>query len=726
MDTIDTTELALVERLESRRQQLREAEEGFMVAEAGPREAEAGLDLYRRNQEIERQFALDHALALTLQETENRDQRLRNDEEGGDSLRETDDEGTGQRTCVACLDDFSEHDTHRSPCGHDWCRTCIVNRYDMAAKSTHLFPAQCCDEPILPDNHELIAPETWLRYFQKKTQVETPNPTFCSSRHCSKFIPLQHIDEGQARLDGFLGILGLGLWSLSASTARMPLSKRQLWITELLQLDDALDGALDTRRKPIRAAMRIVGDVLDLSPYLLPTVQKIFMLFSIMDICLDHLDLQTRSLVIKILRQDADEAKAKMRGKPGQLVYDSKIAFDAYLADLEAQTAFLLDKAMAESIAQAVHRDDDIVAAALAQERQAASDRRAALQLHEHGRLPQIPQRSQPAENAEIDDELRAKLEARYNLPPRDDNEDIYSADIPIQNLSLRPKKVRPCLICTESFAFHDLARLPCAHEYCRGCLQELFTKSLTDETLFPARCCRKNIPVTEIQIQIFLGGQLVGKYLAKKVEMETPNRTYCHRPACSTFVPRQGIKNDIATCPKCHDKTCSICKAAAHKGTDCPKDEAAQQLLDLAKEQGWKQCYACNKLVELTVGCNHMTCRCGAQFCYICGAIWKEKGQPGACSCEVFDENTLYRQAAQDAARDPGFHQQPQARQRQIVQQRRARIARNHACQHTDWTSERGVFTCHQCNDVMPKYILQCRRCNLELCDRCKRNRLR
>lgn len=332
------------------------------------------------------------------------------------------------------------------------------------------------------------------------------------------------------------------------------------------------------------------------------------MLTSIMDICLDHLDLQTRIVVIKILRHDVEEAKAKMKGKPGQLVYDSKIALDAYLADLEAQTAFLLDKVMARSIVQAVHHDGDTVAAAQAQERQAESDRRAALQLHEHGRLPRTPQHPQAAENADIDDELRNKLEARYNLPAHDDDDDKYSPESLKIHIPLRPKMVRPCLICTDSFPVNDLARLPCSHEYCRGCLRHLFTSSLTDETLFPARCCRQKIPEMDPHIQIILGGQLLSRYMAKKLEMETPNRTYCHRPDCSTFVPPQSIENDTANCPKCQDKTCSICKAAAHDGTDCPKDEAAQQLLDLARQQGWKQCHACNKVIELKHGCNHIS----------------------------------------------------------------------------------------------------------------------
>lgn len=200
MDSLDPTERALAERVEIRRQQLREAEEG--------------LELYRREVEIQRQIALDHALALTLQDTVNQERRLLiEDEEDDGEVEEDDDESTlsdfidevqvrndpNQRTCVTCLDDLSDQDAHRCPCRHDWCHTCVVNRYDMAAKSTHLFPAQCCRQPILPDNHELVAPETWARYFEKKTEVETPNPTFCSKRDCSKFIPLQDINEGQAK-----------------------------------------------------------------------------------------------------------------------------------------------------------------------------------------------------------------------------------------------------------------------------------------------------------------------------------------------------------------------------------------------------------------------------------------------------------------------------------------------------------------------------------------------
>lgn len=335
-----------------------------------------------------------------------------------------------------------------------------------------------------------------------------------------------------------------------------------------------------------------------------------------MDISLDHLDVESRSLAIRILRQDIADSMANMKGKQGQSDYDSMVARDAYLADLEAQTALASDRAMAQSMVQAVHHDESMIAAAVAQEKQADNDRKAALQLHENGHLPRNPEPSEADDNAIIDDEMRIQLEAEYNSRPRDDNEDddhIYPR---------KPGKTRPCLICDEKVQSDGLARLPCCHEYCQGCLKDLFTMCLTDETLYPPRCCKQPIPETETQVQVFLGPQLLGKFLARKLEMDTPNRTYCHRPDCNKFIPPQGIQSHSGTCPKCERKTCCICKAAAHQGSDCPQDESAQSLLKLASQEGWRQCFQCGRMVELSYGCNHICELSSPRSCFSCHQI--------------------------------------------------------------------------------------------------------
>ncbi|KAF7920911.1 hypothetical protein EAE99_007763 [Botrytis elliptica] len=59
-----------------------------------------------------------------------------------------------------------------------------------------------------------------------------------------------------------------------------------------------------------------------------------------------------------------------------------------------------------------------------------------------------------------------------------------------------------------------------------------------------------------------------------KKVEFDTPNRTYCSNPLCSAFIHPESIINEQATCLDCSTITCTLCKATAHGG-DCPADTA-------------------------------------------------------------------------------------------------------------------------------------------------------
>lgn len=127
----------------------------------------------------------------------------------------------------------------------------------------------------------------------------------------------------------------------------------------------------------------------------------------------------------------------------------------------------------------------------------------------------------------------------------------------------------------------------------------------MTDESLFPPRCCRQQIPMA--YVRIFLNSELVQAFEKKKIEFETPNRTYCYLPTCSAFINTQNISGERAACLECGSMTCTMCKGAAHTG-DCLNDASLQQVLDTARENGWQRCYSCWRLVELDHGCNHMT----------------------------------------------------------------------------------------------------------------------
>jgi len=166
------------------------------------------------------------------------------------------------------------------------------------------------------------------------------------------------------------------------------------------------------------------------------------------------------------------------------------------------------------------------------------------------------------------------------------------------------------CVVCLENFTGYmgyNIAQAPCDHYYCRNCLQDLFRRSLTDEDLFPPRCCGKAI--TPISMENLLLPALLNGYERRKQEFETPNRTYCSNQRCSEFIPTENIRNDRATCLVCDTETCTRCKAAAHHGA-CTADPDVQKVLQIAAQNKWRRCAACSQMVERSEGCNKLFVR--------------------------------------------------------------------------------------------------------------------
>jgi hypothetical protein len=161
------------------------------------------------------------------------------------------------------------------------------------------------------------------------------------------------------------------------------------------------------------------------------------------------------------------------------------------------------------------------------------------------------------------------------------------------------------CIVCTDKFLATGIIRAPCGTLYCKECMKNLFMNSTKDQGLYPPSCCRQVIPLALIASAMSLTER--ARFEEAGIELSTPDRTYCSNLQCGRFILPAHIKADRATCGHCGKETCSHCKNPFHKG-DCPEDRALQETLELAEEMKWQRCYKCKAMLELGVGCYHMT----------------------------------------------------------------------------------------------------------------------
>ena len=209
----------------------------------------------------------------------------------------------------------------------------------------------------------------------------------------------------------------------------------------------------------------------------------------------------------------------------------------------------------------------------------------------------------------------------------------------------------------------------------------------------------------------------------------------YCVNPYCSHFLNLDIIGTDKMeyACPKCATLLCLTCQHGAHPNATCEEAKQRrgesveeQQFQELAGREGWRRCGRCGVMVQLSSGCNHMTCRCSHHFCYACGSKWEEKGER-LCKCDLWVEANLIREQERREQIFERVHQRPvrEPERQQIREELQAG-----ECQHGNWRKQDfGMYglnqVCSNCGFYMRHYCYQCGRCNDMVCYTCRFHRL-
>jgi hypothetical protein len=312
---------------------------------------------------------------------------------------------------------------------------------------------------------------------------------------------------------------------------------------------------------------------------------------------------ENAEIVFQLLVEDLNAISlgSKGKNKVGD-VPDAEMAVQLFQDELRQSLSSLADHRMAQSIADAVQLDGPVLFGAFTCEDQVVRDHTIA--RHLSGQRTDMELDGAIRNEVDISDELLATMAALYATKP----EYLTNYDFAGESSTVhdrRQKDSRSCIACFADKKFFEVAQAPCQHNYCQDCVRDLFTTALSDESLFPPRCCGQTIPLETVRI--FVTSELAATFKNKTVEFETSNRTYCCIQTCSGFIPAEFIQNDIAKCQECRTTTCRICKHEAHT-SDCIGDEALQQVLEVETANGWQRCHSCKQMIELDVGCNHIT----------------------------------------------------------------------------------------------------------------------
>ena|SRR2546423_1118413 len=87
-------------------------------------------------------------------------------------------------------------------------------------------------------------------------------------------------------------------------------------------------------------------------------------------------------------------------------------------------------------------------------------------------------------------------------------------------------------------------------------------------------------------------------------------------------------------TCHRCKFKSCYTCRTPSHPNMTCAQYKAHTSPPDPRTDkylaQNTRVCRNCRRWCQKWDGCDHITCMCGAEWCWICGVSYQEIRREG------------------------------------------------------------------------------------------------
>jgi len=218
-----------------------------------------------------------------------------------------------------------------------------------------------------------------------------------------------------------------------------------------------------------------------------------------------------------------------------------------------------------------------------------------------------------------------------------DDQEKIFKAAGVLEEPKPEKKsKQIECSVCGTDTDWNDTSALECGHRFCNSCWGGSIDNTLSTysfETLFNHFTCMQR------NCKLAILGDLVVKVASKNQWMhyckmlsrafsEANSSTYsiCPNGKCGKVAISKSVSN-VVNCT-CGHEYCFKCTLAPHIPATCKdlekwkaKDQDDEMSINFIKATS-TICPKCGNALDRTSACNHITCKCGCQFCFICKKV--------------------------------------------------------------------------------------------------------
>eukprot|EP00397_Hematodinium_sp_SG-2012_P006290 GEMP01006318.1.p1 GENE.GEMP01006318.1~~GEMP01006318.1.p1 ORF type:complete len:944 (-),score=209.82 GEMP01006318.1:910-3741(-) len=208
---------------------------------------------------------------------------------------------------------------------------------------------------------------------------------------------------------------------------------------------------------------------------------------------------------------------------------------------------------------------------------------------------------------------------------------------------TMKVQAVFECSICFENHEVDGSCTLPCGHRFCFDSLEQHFSLLVKERRLNQLQCpvveCHQQVEDLEV-LRGCLGKQVFEKLLEFMTrDLMDPNIIDCPKCEERVWVVDDDERSNLI-CPQRH-AFCADCERGPHPWLSCKAQEEYvlrqknEQLeendklaaRDAAQAMGWKPCPMACRFgggFKASEECDHVTCQCGFQFCWICGVDYQ------------------------------------------------------------------------------------------------------